>query len=198
SSLKMQCSSARYDAIVLNYHVIAAVAYAVFTEAKQPIVLWSATLQNLGAECSTSPSPADVIGSKLSQYLNFYESKLQDLPQEHEPLMAVARKVVYIMCQGSLLGLDALQEQLRTSILNPVMDMLRDAAYAECRDTVDHYYLYSLLEAPFASQRVPIVPLLPAATAVLLPQGHASFGDDDIAEDIQRCASYLTVEVWPD
>src|SRR5690606_3362943 len=108
------------------------------------------------------------------------------------------RKVVNLMGQASLLGLDALQEQLRTSILNPVMDMLRDAAYAECRDTVDHYYLYSLLAAPFASQRVPIVPLLPAATAVLLPRGHASFGDEDIAEDIQRRASYLTEEVWPD
>src|SRR5690606_36933394 len=84
---------ARYDELVLNAQVIAADAYDVLTEATQPIVLWSATLQNLGAECSTSPSPADVIGSKLSQYLNFYEGKLQDLPQEHEPLMAEARKV---------------------------------------------------------------------------------------------------------
>src|SRR5690606_21887394 len=139
-----------------------------------------------------------VIASKLSQYLSFYEGRLQDLPPEHDPLMAEARKVVNLMGQVSLLGLPAIEEQLRTSVLNPIMDMLRDAAYSECRNTVDHYYLYSLLEVPFASQRVPIVPLLPAETAVLSPQGHASFDDADIAEDIQRCASYLTVEVWPD
>lgn len=194
---------ARYEELVQNAQVIAADDYDVFTEVTQPITLWSATLQNLGAECAAAASPSDVIASKLSQYLTFYAGKLQDLPQEHDALMAEARKIVNLMGQASLLGLDALQDQLRSSVLNPVMDMLRDAAYAECRKTVDHYYLYSLLEAPFASQRVPIVPLLPAATVVLqpqvlLPQGHASFEDNHLVEDIQRCASYLTVEVWPD
>src|SRR5690606_32554393 len=100
--------------------------------------------------------------------------------------------------QASLLGLDAVEDQLEETVLNPLMDMLREAAYGECRKTIDHYYLYAIFEAPFASQRVPIVPLLPAATATLLPQGHASFRDADLAKDIQYCASNLTIEVWPD
>src|SRR5690606_39950732 len=85
---------ARYEELVQNAQVIAADDYDVFMEVVQPIALWSGTLQKVGVVCESAPILLEVIGSKLSQYFSFYAGKLQDLPQEHDDLMAEARKVM--------------------------------------------------------------------------------------------------------
>ncbi|HEX6940095.1 MAG TPA: hypothetical protein VF158_11840 [Longimicrobiales bacterium] len=187
----------RYDEIVVNAQVVAADTHDVFTELMKPLFAWAATLDTLGVECPSSASWRSVLAAKEGQFITFYANSLEDLPTEEAALIEELRKIETLKGEASLLGLPEAEQRLVDEVQHPLVEMHRDAAYDECRETTDHYFLYSLFEEVISERRVPITPILPAGMA-FLPADHAPFQDADLVEDIQHCASYFTVEVWSD
>lgn len=216
ASLAMQCADdeqtttwleqvptaacSRYDDLVLLAQVTAADTYARFTELAQPIMNWWSTLQKLDVACPSATPPTQVIGEKLSQFLTFYSGKVQGLAftADYDQLLDEARKVWGLRGQATLLDLPDVENQLEQQVLYPIMDQLRDRSFDECVDADDHYYLFTMLQEPFTSKRVPIGSVTPLSSVLELQNGHAGFQDSEVQTDIQYCASDLTLEVWSD
>lgn len=190
---------ARYEDLVLLADVFAADTYDRFAELIQPVLNWEATLQKLGVECENARSAVEVIGDKYPQFITFYGAEVvgSAFTADYERLRDEARKVWILIGQAQQLGIDAAETMLREQVLFPVMDQLRNRSFEECLDTDDHYYLSTVLSGPFTSQRVPIGSVSPLAGIGRLDT-IANFTDAQVRDDIQYCASDLTLEVWAD
>ena len=130
----------RFEDLVLLARVTAADDFDIFNELSQPLLNWEATLQELGVECAGAPSAAQVIGEKTSQYITFYSGKVNGsgFPSDFDGLLNEARKLLTLRGQAEALGLPGVESQVKSQVMDPVMDLLRNRGFDECVAEEDH------------------------------------------------------------
>jgi len=176
ASLLTACTA--YNTSLGNARNAPIVDYDEFIAVLEPMYAWAAVVELLGGISSCTGAPDTLEGveaAKFQDFVSFYTARLNaSIPSsDFDEMVDEVRQIVRLRGNLQTLGLNDSDARLVTEAQRPLLDAMRTAAYGACRDLGHHEYLGKLLSETAS----------------------ASYGTQDLWDDLQYCATDIQWEV---
>lgn len=167
------------------------------------VLNWEGVKQKLGTDCDgLGGSFVEVLDTEFQEFTDNFIKRVNgsDFPSEYNDIWHELRKAVELLGHAVLLGLEEAEGKVKGELLPPLLDKLHEAAYAECRSRGEQAYLADILSGG-RLLRHPLPTSLAGSAGVTTQTlnyvpAWANFSGEDVARDIQYCASRMTLEVF--
>ena len=163
-----------------------------------PLLNWEATKQLTGTDCGQPDSQfQDDLLPVFDKFIDGYRGRVAagDLPTNYNELWVEVRQVIGVMAHADVMGFEGTSDKIRDALLSTMFDLLRNAAYEHCRTHDEQAYLVDLLMGGLLYRR-PLTPLAVVPLVVENVPPWANYSAAALVDDIQYCASKVTIEVF--
>lgn len=152
---------------------------------------WSGLKEAAATDCDGRGGQLEAnLEGEFDEFVTAYGSRIAeaDFPSTYSGLWAELKSLVPLSANAALFGLAEAEEKVNERLLARIVSALRAAAYASCRE--DHTQLYL---ADIMVGGAVLGNMIHPGYAGLLPWGDLS--EDQLSDDVQYCASALTLDV---
>lgn len=172
--------------------------YQDFGEQIGRMMHWLGVMQYLDDECTAWTHLDAALDEKTDAFLDFFNARVSSVQDEDwstfQDLKDESVNALQTYRDAQTLGLNDAAQRILVEAFRPTVDRMRTTAYTLCRNDGWHYALSRVTATGYFAARDIVGQTPPRPGSIWpAPTDWADFGDADVFDDLQQCATRLAV-----